>query len=410
MRAAKHTPPRTPPRPTAALDAIGNQARLRAVSARRRAGGFGGPSLPLRERDPALPGSSHQVAVSSLSAPPVPAIALEVAGEGGRPLDVGDRERFEALFDRDLSRVRLHDGPRANRAARAVGAVAYTVGQHVVFRDGAAAFGGLERRKLLAHELAHTVQQRGAGATDPVGWSNAASERAAENAARGGSASLQPPSPRALARQGDHGAAADERLPPGQGRYTPKEYEQWRRAHPRYERRVVGPWEPKFMYERYSPQWFKAHGYVYAGRGGNVPWYWFEVWVSDRDGGKEFRVWRTALDAEAGSAPTAAPPSTPQKQTSSQSDYLDPDADRESLFGPVIAAREGVDVAFGEGDVVLYEDGSVELFLEGTTRTYVFRPVQGGRYVVYGPDGRRLEKVWTIPAQDIPDPIDDAVE
>lgn len=88
---------------------------------------------------------------------------------------------------------------------------------------------------------------------------------------------------------------------------------------------------------------------------------------------------------------------------------LDPNADRENLFGPIIAVREDVDASFGEGDVALYKDGTAELFLKGTTQSYVFRPVTGG-YIVYNPDGRRLEKIWKIPKNDIPDPKIDAVE
>jgi hypothetical protein len=65
---------------------------------------------------------------------------------------------------------------------------------------------------------------------------------------------------------------------------------------------------------------------------------------------------------------------------------------------------------FGTGDAVLYEDGTVELSLEGTTDSYVFRPLPGGGYIVYGPDGRRLEGIWTIPDEDMPDRNTDAAD
>lgn len=62
----------------------------------------------------------------------------------------------------DFSRVRVHTGPEADASARAVGARAYTVGAHVVFADGAYAPGTTDGRRLLAHELTHTLQQGGA--------------------------------------------------------------------------------------------------------------------------------------------------------------------------------------------------------------------------------------------------------
>jgi hypothetical protein len=164
------------------------------------------------------------------------------------------------------------------------------------------------------------------------------------------------------------------------------------------------------LYARYTPQWFRDHDYVYAGRGGNIPWYWFEVWISDRDGGKEFRVWRTSYVGVKAAPSTTRHGAAPQNAPTIGPDYVDPNAPRDRLFGPIIAAREDVDASFGEGDVVLYADGTAELFVAGTRESYVFRPAPGGRYEVYGPDGRRLENLWVIPEEDIPDPITDAVE
>jgi hypothetical protein len=62
----------------------------------------------------------------------------------------------------DFSRVRVHTGPEAAASALAIGARAYTVGAHVVFGEGAYAPGTADGRRLLAHELTHTLQQDGA--------------------------------------------------------------------------------------------------------------------------------------------------------------------------------------------------------------------------------------------------------
>jgi Domain of unknown function (DUF4157)/Putative peptidoglycan binding domain len=59
----------------------------------------------------------------------------------------------------DFSHVRLHTGARAAESARTVNAKAYTVGHEVVFGEGHYRPETSEGRKLLAHELAHTVQQ-----------------------------------------------------------------------------------------------------------------------------------------------------------------------------------------------------------------------------------------------------------
>jgi Domain of unknown function (DUF4157) len=68
---------------------------------------------------------------------------------------------MEARFGHDFSKVRIHSGPGAAAASRAIGAQAYTVGSDIVF--GAARYEpDIPRgRHLLAHELTHVVQQRG---------------------------------------------------------------------------------------------------------------------------------------------------------------------------------------------------------------------------------------------------------
>ncbi len=77
----------------------------------------------------------------------------------GRPLEPTAREYMESRFDRDFSRVRVHTGPRASESARSVNALAYTVGQDIVFTEGAYSPQSSSGLRLLAHELTHTVQQ-----------------------------------------------------------------------------------------------------------------------------------------------------------------------------------------------------------------------------------------------------------
>lgn len=81
------------------------------------------------------------------------------AVSGGQPLSNEERAFFEPRFGVDFSRVRIHtDGP-ADTAARAVGALAYTHGSDIVFRESQYRPHTHAGRQLLAHELTHVVQQ-----------------------------------------------------------------------------------------------------------------------------------------------------------------------------------------------------------------------------------------------------------
>jgi hypothetical protein len=91
-----------------------------------------------------------------------PALVNQVLGSPGRALDAASRAYFEPRFGRDFSRVRIHDDTRAAQSARDLGAQAYTVGQSIVFAAGRFAPGTKAGQRLMAHELAHVVQQ-GAG-------------------------------------------------------------------------------------------------------------------------------------------------------------------------------------------------------------------------------------------------------
>jgi hypothetical protein len=84
---------------------------------------------------------------------------LERAFAAGEPLPGEVRRRFERGFGTDLGIVRIHADPGAARAAEAVRAVAFTSGPHIVFGAGAYAPSTTQGSRLLAHELAHVVQQ-----------------------------------------------------------------------------------------------------------------------------------------------------------------------------------------------------------------------------------------------------------
>ncbi len=133
----------------------------------------------------------------------IPASVHNVLQSAGAPLEQAVRLRMESGFGHDFSQVRVHDSVAAARSADDIHAAAYTVGSHVVFGAGRYAPVTTAGRHLLAHELAHVVQQAGGGvgvmrksiSSLVIGDEHDAAERDADRAAdsivQGGNASTQ---------------------------------------------------------------------------------------------------------------------------------------------------------------------------------------------------------------------------
>jgi hypothetical protein len=81
---------------------------------------------------------------------------------GGQPLPASERAFFEPRFGHDFANVRLHSGPAASELASSVHARAFTLGRSIVLGSDQYAPGTSDGRRLMAHELTHVVQQRGA--------------------------------------------------------------------------------------------------------------------------------------------------------------------------------------------------------------------------------------------------------
>lgn len=79
--------------------------------------------------------------------------------DGGAPLARSERKFFEPRLGQELGDVRVHTDPRASSSARDLNARAYTLGQDISFGEGEYRPGTWDGRRLLAHELVHTVQQ-----------------------------------------------------------------------------------------------------------------------------------------------------------------------------------------------------------------------------------------------------------
>ena len=89
----------------------------------------------------------------------VPPIVHEILRSPGQPLDAATRAFMEPRFGHNFSQVRVFTGAPAAESARAVNALAYAVGQNIVFGDRQYSPDTHHGRNLLAHELTHTIQQ-----------------------------------------------------------------------------------------------------------------------------------------------------------------------------------------------------------------------------------------------------------
>lgn len=145
-----------------AVSQPGDPSELAAERAARRISTGGSIPGPLGEPRPAggapalqrFPSGSRPTGPAG-NYPPLVQGALV---GGGRPLPSAERAFFEPRFGHNFSGVRVHTDPNAAASAQTLNAQAYTAGQDIVFAPGRYAPETTTGRKLLAHELAHVVQ------------------------------------------------------------------------------------------------------------------------------------------------------------------------------------------------------------------------------------------------------------
>jgi hypothetical protein len=136
--------PKQPDSPERLASSVGNQA-------------FG--ALISRTEDGILPdGTVH---------PDVQATIAQARG-GGRALDMRLRDRFAEGLGEPLNDVRVHTDERADALAQSVSARAFTSGSDVFFASGEYRPGSSDGDRLIAHEVTHVVQQRGAPDSGPM--------------------------------------------------------------------------------------------------------------------------------------------------------------------------------------------------------------------------------------------------
>jgi hypothetical protein len=178
---------RIPPssRSPSRLPAAPQKARVPAVAQRTRASNRARPPAPVGNAVLARLVSTSRGILADGSVHPALAGAIRNAAAGGRTL--GGQTASWALdaFGEAVAGARLHTDGRAHVLARAVAARAFTVGRDVFFASGEYRPHTAGGRRLLAHELAHVVQQHGAPVSPTLRATRPddAHERAADAAA-----------------------------------------------------------------------------------------------------------------------------------------------------------------------------------------------------------------------------------
>ena len=108
-----------------------------------------------------IPGANAAGFARQLAAAGVVAEVRRALATPGRPLDPPTRAAMEGRLTWDFASVRIHSGDSAARSAHGLGAAAYTVGTQIVLGAGHPGLATPGGQRLLAHELAHVVQQGG---------------------------------------------------------------------------------------------------------------------------------------------------------------------------------------------------------------------------------------------------------
>jgi hypothetical protein len=159
------------------------------------------PELPLdavEPGEPVLRKDRDGAAVAGNA--PSDAAAVHAQLGRGTPLPAAPRTRMETAFGRSFGGVRIHADAGAAGIADRIGARAFTVGSDVGFAAGQFRPGTLDGDALLAHELAHTVQQVGGSGAAGVAALEADADAAALTILAGGAPRIAGVTPLALQR------------------------------------------------------------------------------------------------------------------------------------------------------------------------------------------------------------------
>ena len=106
-----------------------------------------------------VPGKIKPVEITQNVASPNTHPQVLGLASAGQALAPRERAYFERRFGTAFSQVQIHNNSQAAGAARSLNARAFTIGNNIAFTNGQYAPHTIAGRKLLAHELTHTIQQ-----------------------------------------------------------------------------------------------------------------------------------------------------------------------------------------------------------------------------------------------------------
>jgi hypothetical protein len=138
---------------------------------------------PTNERAPLDSAGAHHAVLVLQRTAGNQAVTSLLGGSSGKPLDASTRREMESKFGAEFGDVRVHSDRRASVSAAVLGANAWTSGHDIVFDEGFYSPLTAGGKKLLAHELAHVVQQRRGGVTPRTFETGGAAEQDAAKAA-----------------------------------------------------------------------------------------------------------------------------------------------------------------------------------------------------------------------------------
>jgi Domain of unknown function (DUF4157) len=315
----------------------------------------------------------------------MPPIVNSALSSGGQLLDAGTRTFMESRFGHDFSDVRVYTDKQAVESAEALNAQAYTVGKDVVFGEGQYEPGTIEGQRLLAHELAHVVQQP---------------DRSASHLLR--------QTPRQIARD------KHLRILAARPYYALLEWGQLTES----ERSLVVTYMTMFYSSEFTrsflatisrhprpepviqitnlptvtPEQLTKQGYRLAG---SISWGLTQIWVDPT--GKEVR-----LNLPMGTSAQQAPTSSPETQELSENPpHIDLPANPVTVYGAVTAIRqdaEAIGLEAASGRAIRYADGTVEFYPAGSTIRHTYRPQSGSEnaYEFYDENGDTIGEGFIV--------------
>jgi hypothetical protein len=141
--------------------------RSRSSADKPAPGSYWDRDLPVGKPGDAAERAADAMAARALTGAAPPSMlapsTLAPAPGGVHGLDQATRDYFEPRFGADFSNVRIHDDANAHHAALRLGASAFSVDENIAFASGQFSPATERGRQLLAHELAHVVQQQQTG-------------------------------------------------------------------------------------------------------------------------------------------------------------------------------------------------------------------------------------------------------